>query len=149
MRPAWLGALVLAACSHGAEPAVWVGNVSRAHLAADQALARGDLAFARVTLSRIVDLPAPAGLADRDRRVVLQDASFRLAVVELADGRPQAAVAAADRGLALGQFRDLFLANLLAARGRARELLGQAEAAATDYHDALLVNQALRAEAAP
>ena len=131
---------LLAGCSHGAPG--WLDRAQEAHLRADAALARGDLDAGRSALRELCDAPVPRTIALDDQRVVLQDAYFRLAEIELADRKPQAALAWADRGLALGG-RDLFTANLLIARGHAREDLGEEVWATTDYHDALVINDEL------
>src|SRR5262249_48034530 len=138
----WLAALcLLASCGH-AEPAGWLERAQQAHGRADAALARGALAAGRSALGELCAAPPPRGIALEDQRVVLQDAFFRLAEIELADLKPQAALAWADRGLALGG-RDLFTANLLVARGHAREDLGEEVWATTDYRDALVINDEL------
>jgi len=145
-----LGALwALAGCSHSGgapEAARWIAGAAAAHEHADQALARGDREAARADLSSLVASPAPDAVAPSDRRLVLQDALARLAHLELLAGRAEQAQALAERGLALGRERDLFAANLLTARGQAREALGQDRAAADDYHEALLIDEALLRE---
>jgi len=138
---------LLAGCSHAA-PQSWVERARDAHARADAALARGDLDGGRTALRELVDVPPPGAIALDDRRVVLQDALYRLAEIENSDRRPQAALAWADRGLALGG-RDLFYANLLVARGHAREQLGEDTWALTDYHDALVINDEILEKALP
>jgi hypothetical protein len=134
--------VLVAGCSHAAAPAGWLERAREAHQNADTALLRGDLDGGRNALREFVDAPLPNRIALEDRRVVLQDALYRLADIELRDRHPQAALAWADRGLALGG-RDVFYANLLVARGHAREDLGEELWAATDYHDALVINDEL------
>ena len=137
----WLLLVALAGCSQ-ARATGWLEQARAAHQQADSALLRGDLDAGRAALREFVDAPAPGRIALEDRRVLLQDALYRLADLELRDRHPQAALAWADRGLALGG-RDLFYANLLVARGHAREDLGEEVWAATDYHDALVINDEL------
>ena len=129
-------------CSQATQPPAWLDRARDAHQQADSALLRGDLDAGRTALRNFVDAPLPNRIALEDRRVVLQDALCRLADIELRDRHPQAALAWADRGLALGG-RDVFYANLLVARGHAREDLGEEVWAATDYHDALVINDEL------
>jgi hypothetical protein len=132
--------LLACGCSHAAPG--WLDHARDAHSRADAALARGDLDGGRSALRELVDASPPGGIALEDRRVVMQDALYRLAEIELSDRKPQAALSWADRGLALGG-RDVFYANLLVARGHAREQLGEDTWALTDYHDALVINDEL------
>ena len=127
----------------------WVADAERRHALADERLQAGDPPGARVALREIVDGRAsiPAGVPADDRRGVLQDTYFRLAELDLQAGDPRAALASADRGLALGRADDLFVANLLVVRGAAHEALGDGPTAAADYHEALVINDKLLAEA--
>ena len=56
---------------------------------------------------------------------------------------PAQALADAERGLGYGTAPNLFMANLLVARGAAHEALNDPRAAADDYHRALMMNDAL------
>jgi hypothetical protein len=141
-------AIFLAGCSHGAPATTWLDQVRGAHARADAALARGDLDGGRAALRELIDAAVPSRITLEDRRLVLQDALYRLAEIELGEMHPQAALAWADRGLALGG-RDVFYANLLVARGHAREDLGEDTWAAADYHDALVINDELLQKALP
>jgi hypothetical protein len=141
-------AAALVGCSHAATPTSWIDRAREAHQRADTALARGDLDGGRIALRELVDATPPGTITLEDRRVVLQDALYRLAEIENSDRRPQAALAWADRGLAFGG-RDVFYANLLVARGHAREQLGEDTWALTDYHDALVINDELLQKALP
>lgn len=131
--------VLLTACQDGS---AWAEHVQASSQRADRAIAEGDLEAAREALDALVD-PAPGSVSPEDRRVVAQDACYRRARLELSANAPEAAVAWADRGLALGTYDDVFTANLLVARGQARERLGRATDAAADYHEALLVNESL------
>jgi len=139
--PVALAALTLC-CGRPAEGERWIAVAREAHQAADDALARGDAAGAREALRRVVELRAPEAVAPDDRRAVLQDAFFRLAYVELDQARPAAALDWAEMGLRQRSV-DVFTANLLLARGRALEALGDGARAAADYYDALRIHDEL------
>jgi len=152
-RSRWLGALALAAlaaigCAQGGRhgDGRWVAEAERRHALADQQLQVGNPAAAREALRGIIAERAPADLPAGDRRAVLQDTYFRLAELDLQAGDAGAALASADRGLALGRADDLFVANLLVVRGAAHETLGDSPAAVEDYHQALMINDRLLAQ---
>ena len=149
LRALPLAALCALACSQRQDRAVddpWVAEAARRHALADERLEAGDRPGARDALRAIVEAPPAAALPADDRRGVLQDTYFRLARIDLDARDPRAALADAERGLALGQGGDLFAANLLVVRGAAHEALGDGAAAAEDYHQALLINDRLLAE---
>jgi hypothetical protein len=143
-----LAGLLALGCSQrhfdGDDP--WVAEAARRHTLADQLLEAGNRRTARDALAGIVEGPAPTGLAVADRRAVLQDTYFRLAQLALDDRDARGALTQAERGLALGDADDLFVANLLVVRGAAREALGAGPAAAEDYHRALVINDKLLTE---
>ena len=143
-----LAGLLALGCSRAPvnDASPWVAEAERRHALADQRLEAGDRPGARDALRGIVDAPVPADLPADDRRGVLQDTYFRLARIDLDARDPRAALADADRGLALGRAADLFVANLLVVRGAAHEALGEGPAAAEDYHQALVINDRLLAE---
>jgi len=127
-------------------------TVLRALVQLHPALAFVESAHARADAARLpssdelgatLARPLPAGVRAEHRRVVHQDLLFRIARAELGAGRFEPALAAADRGLALGRAVDLFTANLLVARGEALEKVGQRAAAASAYFEALQINQKL------
>jgi hypothetical protein len=124
----------------------WVAEAARRHALADERLEAGDRPGARDALRGIVEAPPAAALPADDRRGVLQDTWFRLARIDLDARDARGALAAAERGLALGQGSDLFAANLLVVRGAAHEALGEGPAAAEDYHRALMINDKLLAD---
>jgi tetratricopeptide (TPR) repeat protein len=95
----------------------------------------------------IADGATPEDVLPLDARVLRQDACYRLAELALASGQPAEALARAERGLALGDELDVFSANLHIARGRALEGLARPVEAAAAYHRALVVHEALLAEA--
>jgi hypothetical protein len=144
----FLAALLAPACSRAphAGDAAWVAEAARQHARADERLEAGDGPAARDALRGVVSAGVPADVPAADRRGVLQDTYFRLARIDLDAHDPRAALDDADRGLALGFAPDLFVANLLVARGAAHEALGQGPAAAEDYHRALLINDHLLGE---
>jgi len=127
----------------------WVAEAERRHALADERLQAGDRPGALRALREIVDghTDIAAGVPANDRRGVLQDTYFRLAELDLQAGDAGAALASADRGLALGRADDLFVANLLVVRGAAHQALGDGPTAAADYHEALVINDKLLAEA--
>jgi len=149
----WLGALALlgavaAGCARARHDggARWIAEAERRHALADQQLQAGDVPAARAALAGIVDGEVPPGIPSGDRRGILQDSYFRLAELDLKAGDANAASTDADRGLALGRADDLFVANLLVARGAAREAMHDGAGAAADYHAALVINDKLLAE---
>lgn len=145
--PLLLLLLSLVACGDaGPDPAAWVAEAEAAHARADAAAAGGDLQAAHDELSRFVHGEVPIAMADADRRVVRQDVHWRLAELALEMGEPQRAIRHANQGLAEAEGRpavDVFTANLLVARGRAREAANDPLGAASDYHDALRIHDAL------
>jgi len=142
--------LALAACSRPqrAISEDWLADAARRHALADELLDRGDEAGARAQLAGVVDALAPRHQldADDDRRRVLQDTYYRLASLDVRGHDPSGALLQAERGLTLGGGQDLFVANLLVARGAAHEARGEAPAAAADFHAALLINEQLLAD---
>lgn len=121
------------------EATEWIDSVERAHAAAD-----GDApADASRVLRQALDAKVPSDVLPQHRAVVHQDLLFRIARAELDAARPDQALAAADRGLALGRAPTLFVANLLVARGEALERLGRTTEAASAYYEALEINRAL------
>jgi len=142
--------LAVAGCSQRppASDGDWLADATRRHTLADQLLDRGDDPGARAQLAAVVDALAPRGQgdADDDRRRVLQDTYYRLASLDLRAHDAANALLQAERGLRLGGGHDLFVANLLVARGAAHEARGEAPAAAADFHAALLINEQLLAD---
>jgi hypothetical protein len=120
--------------------ATWLAQVRAAHASAD---ATREVAVAERALREAFEREVPTGVAPEDARVVRQDLAYRLASIALEDDRAEDARGYADRGLALGAATDVFTANLYVVRGQAREALGDAVGAAGDYHEALIVNEAL------
>lgn len=133
---------LLSGCG-GDDARAWLGDVRRWSDEAAAAEASDDPSTAVDALTRIVDREIPDTVAAQDAQVVRQDAYERLARLRLAAGDPDGAREAAARGLALGERDDLFTANLLVQRGRAREADGDDVGAARDYHRALLIHEAL------
>lgn len=121
----------------------WVAEAAAAHRAADEALARGDGAAARAALAAFVDAPRSPSVSPHDRRVLVQDACFRISVIELDGAAPDAALRWAERGLLAGVANDVFTANLFLAKARALEGLGREREAAVEYLRALDVNERL------
>ena len=130
-------------CPYVDDGAAWVDETHQASTRADALVRRGDREGARRELRAIVELETPESIAAPDRRIVVQDATFRLAELDLGDGHADAAIQWAERGLGLGQSEDVFTANLLVVRGRARETLGRDREAADDFYRALRINEAL------
>ncbi len=101
----------------------------------------------RPQLERLLTAPLPPAWSAQDARWVRKDIHFRLACLDLDAKNPKAALARAEAGLALGQERDLFTANLLIARAQALENLHRDLEAAEAYHQALQINEILLAQA--
>lgn len=135
-------ALLFVACGDGGA-AEWLAQTEVAHRRADEALAAGDVQAAEVALRAAFGRVAPRTIAPEDARVVRQDVAFRLTSLAFERDEPEEAQRWAELGLALGRGEDVFTANLLVARGRAREALGQPVEATEDYHEALLLNEVL------
>lgn len=135
-----LGAIV-AGCDDGAGR--WVERAAADSAAAEQALDRGDAEAARRHLRALVNRAVPSDVAERDARVVRQDAYDRLARLALAAGDVAQARRQVEAGLALGEGDDVFTANLLTTRGRVHEAAGRDLEAARDYHRALEINDTL------
>lgn len=128
-------------------PSEWARSVAEKHAAADALLARGERAAARSELESILE-SAPereASLPPDAVRILLQDTSYRLARLAVEDQEPSEAVRIASDGLALGS-DDLYVANLLVARGAALEALRDDDAALADYGRALAINERLLRE---
>ena len=142
--------LALAGCSQRrvANDSDWLADATRRHARADELLDRGDEPGARAQLAAVVDELAQRGQldGDDDHRRVLQDTYYRLAGLDLRAHDASGALLHAERGLTLGGGQDLFVANLLVARGAAHEARGEAAAAAADFHAALLINELLLAD---
>lgn len=139
--------LLLAACARDRAPETWLERARQLSDAAEEAHQRGDRASARDALLSMLEAHPPSRLDEDDARALRQDVCFRLALVELEDGKPAAALAFAERGLSLGKKEDLFSANLHIARGRALEALGRDAEAAEVYHEALKINERLLEQA--
>jgi tetratricopeptide (TPR) repeat protein len=129
-------------CSSGADGGEWIASVQKASASADELVASGRPEDARHALEAALALPSH-GMDREDVRVVRQDLFYRVGRLDLAAGRADAARARADQGLTLGRGSDVFTANLLILRGRALETAGNAAAASRDYHEALVINEAL------
>jgi hypothetical protein len=140
---ALVAVVVLPGCASRSEPREWIESSEASHREADRLAASGDPSGAADALRRAATRPAPAGMSAEDARVVRQDLYYRLAMGELGASRAHEAVQAATDGLALGQRRDVFTANLLVVRGQAYEAIGDRKNASVDYHEALVVNEAL------
>ena len=70
-----------------------------------------------------------------------------MATIELRAGKHDAAIANADRGLALGRPADVFTVNLYLARAAAHRAKGDVTKESEDLHAALVLVEALAAEA--
>ncbi len=139
--------ILCAACARDRAPETWLEHARKLSDAAEEAQKRGDRAAAREALLSMFEAPPPSRLNADDARSIRQDVCFRLALVELEDGKPAAALTFAERGLSLGKNEDVFSANLHIARGRALEALGRDAEAAKVYHEALKINERLLEQA--
>ncbi len=133
---------LLAACAGSRDDTgSWVTSAETAHHEADRLLAAGDAHGARDVLQRLeTTMPGDANGATR---AVHADLLYRVAELDLRENDVKGAVDSATRGLELGRSNDAFTTNLLIVRGRAHEKLGDAVAASRDYHDALVITEAL------
>lgn len=142
--PALFSALVLvSACSGRTETGSWIERAETAHHDADRLLSQGDVAGARNALRTLAESEIPKNARPEDARIVRQDLYSRLATLEAEHAEPKEAVRWATQGLSLGRGEDVFTANLEIVRGRALERLGDANGASRDYHDALVITEAL------
>jgi hypothetical protein len=141
---AWMSVAACMSAPPDGDDAAWAASVATRNEDADRLIDRGDIAGARRVLAAIVASdPGPAA-AGEARRMLLQDTYFRLARLELDAREPAAAVGHARQGLALGGAEDdLFVANLLVARGAGHEALGETAAALADYDRAMRINETL------
>ena len=137
-RAALFVTLLIGACGESDE-ARWLAQAEAAHTAADD----GDVGG----LESFVAAAVPSKVDSEDARVVLQDSYYRLGWAALRSDEPAEAITWVNHGLQLGNRHDLFAANLFTVRGEAREALGQAVEAASDYHEALVINDRLLQEA--
>jgi predicted negative regulator of RcsB-dependent stress response len=131
------------ACSARTGSEDWVTQAESAHHVADERIGQGDIDGARNALRSAIESPVPKATNPEDARVVRQDLYYRLAAIELSQSRPEDALRWATTGLDLGHGTDVFTANLHIARGKALERRGDASGASRDYHDALLITEAL------
>lgn len=132
-----------AGCSRRADTNDWLLRTEAAHQDADRLIPLGDVDGARAALRAAAALPVPKAASPGDARIVRQDLYYGLATLETEHGKPEEAVRWATVGLSLGRGEDVFTANLEIVRGRALERLGDPSGASRDYHDALLVTEAL------
>jgi hypothetical protein len=143
-RLALAGALVVSvACSRRTDASDWLGRAEAAHVEATRHLEGHDVDGARAALRDAAQARVPGDATADDARIVRQDLYARLATLELGQGQARQAAAWATAGLDLGRGKDVFTTNLLIVRGRAMEQLGDASSASRDYHDALVVTEAL------
>jgi hypothetical protein len=134
-------ALALVACSAKTDDEHWLAHVESANEQADRLVAEGRQSEARDVLR---DAEAALRLSgSADAHMVRRDLLYRLAHIELASGNAKAAADWATRGLALGRPNDAFTTNLLIVRGRAFEQMNDPAGASRDYHDALVITEAL------
>jgi tetratricopeptide (TPR) repeat protein len=135
---------LVCSCSKSSyQASLWLEEIKAKSIQADLALKEERFQDAILALSSIVENKGPQEVEREDVRIVRQDACFRLATIYLEDRNPQEALKWSEFGLGLGQKDDLFETNLLLAKGRALEALGQEQQAAAIYHKALLINEKL------
>lgn len=127
----------------GSSASIWIASAREASAIADGA----EDAVAWRTLEDFLRRPVPAEVAPEHRRILRQDAWYRLGRLALEAGDHETAVAQAERGLAEGRELDLFTASLLTLRGQAYEASGAMDRASDDYYAALRVNEALLEQA--
>lgn len=149
LSPLLLLLLLASGCDDGA-PRAWVSASRADSAAATEALTQGDDEAALRRLGALLARPVPDGVAERDARVVRQDACDRVARIHLARGDTRRAMRFATQGLELGQAGlelgeadDVFTANLIITRGRIHEAAGRDREAADDYARAIAIQEAL------
>lgn len=98
---------------------------------------------ARATLVTAWDTPPPTTIAADDARAVRQDLAYRLARIDMAEGRDRDALSWAQKGLALGRNASVETANLLIVSGHANQRIGNEQQAIVDLHEALVINDTL------
>jgi predicted negative regulator of RcsB-dependent stress response len=135
--------LALCGCARDREAADWITQAQKAHRDADRLAASGDTEGARDALEIAVENVPPRGTPKGVARIVRQDLFYRLAALQLERRQPDSALDFASRGLALGEQKEVFTANLRLVRGRAHESLAHVREAAADYHAALKISEAL------
>jgi len=119
----------------------WLARTEAANAQADRMLAEGRAMDARDVLRDVEAELTTSGSADA--HMVRRDLLYRLGEIELSAGNAKAAADWATRGLGLGRPSDAFTTNLLIVRGRALEQMNDAAGATRDYHDAILITEAL------
>jgi len=138
-------ALAQGACGSASPEAAWADSLQTMHDEARQLETAGKVDDALVVYQRAADLVPPSGSS---RTVALrQDAHFALGRALLVSGKAEQALAAADRGLALGQSKTVFVANLHALRATALEASGRDLDAVADYEAALDIHEHLLSRA--
>lgn len=141
---AMLLALVWGAVACGGEDAaIYMAEARSAHQRAESMLEAEDFETASKELELFLEVPVPQSVNEDDARVVRQDVFYRLAGIALDRDDPIGAQNWAEQGLNEGLAEDVFTANLYVVRGAAREALDRDVDAAADYHEALLINDAL------
>jgi hypothetical protein len=133
-------ALALTACSAKTDDD-WLAHTEAAHEQANRLVAEGRTSEALDVLRNVETELTTSGNADA--QTARRDVLYRLAQIELASGNAKGAADWATRGLGLERPSDAFTTNLLIVRGRAFEQMNDAAGASRDYHDALLITEAL------
>lgn len=133
-------AFALAACS-GKTDDHWLARSEAANEQVNRLMAEGRAPEAMAVLRDVESDLTTSGSADA--QMVRRDILYRMAQIELASGNAKASADWASRGLGLGRPSDAFTTNLLIVRGRAFEQMNDAVAASRDYHDALIITEAL------
>jgi hypothetical protein len=116
------------------------------HAEADRLIDAGQAVEAGRVLASIIETAptaAPGTTAAEHRRILIQDAYFRLCRLAYEAGQPVVTALQVDNALALGDPDDLFVTNLLALRSAAHTLLGNGPLAAADRERASRLNQTL------
>jgi hypothetical protein len=133
-------AFALAACSAKTDDG-WLTRAEAANEQVNQLMAEGRASEAVAVLRGVEADLTTSGSADA--QMARRDVLYRLAQIELASGNAKGAAEWATRGLGLGRPSDAFTTNLLIVRGRAFEQMNDAAGASRDYHDALVITEAL------
>jgi hypothetical protein len=100
--------------------------VARKHAAADRLMDQGqDVEAARAIASIVETAPAASGALADSRRILIQDAYFRLCRLALSAGQAIVTSVQTHQALALGEPDDPFVTNLLLVRAAASDRTGE------------------------
>jgi hypothetical protein len=123
----------------------WLVVARDNHGKVDALLDQGQAVDAARLVAEIVERAPPPDppAAKATRRILIQDAYFRIALMALEAGHTLVAGLQAEQGVAQGEAEDLFTANLLIVRAVAHDRLGEEQLASAARQRAARINQTL------